>query len=107
MLIKENQSQPKNRDFYNNSWHLTIDEQVIEVNEEVYRSYKRPAWAEHKRKERENRCLDEKGNRCTLNCRECDLKRAKKGLAPMEQTSCYSKNYMPPGSGAKTSGQLQ
>ncbi|GED68018.1 hypothetical protein BRE01_17200 [Brevibacillus reuszeri] len=87
MSIKENQSQPKNKDFYNGTWHLTIDEQVIEVTKEEYRAYKRPAWAERKRKEREMRCIDEKGNRCIKSCRECDFERAEKGLPPLERTS--------------------
>jgi len=56
------------------------------VTEEVYRAYKRPAWAERKRKEREKRCRDENGNRCTKSCRVCDLERAKKGLQPIERT---------------------
>ena len=50
---------------------LEIDGQQVSVTEEVYRAYKRPLWAEHKRKEREKRCRDEKGNRCTKDCRKC------------------------------------
>lgn len=67
--------------------YIEIDGQQIPVTEKVYRTYKRPAWAERKRKEREMRCLDEKGNRCTKSCRECDLVQAKKGLPPVERTS--------------------
>lgn len=51
---------------------IEIDGQQISVSEEVYRAYKRPAWAEHKRKEREKRCRDENGNRCTEDCSKCD-----------------------------------
>ena len=52
--------------------YLEIDEQQIPVTEEVYRAYKRPAWAEKKRKEREKRCRDEYGNRCAGDCSKCD-----------------------------------
>jgi len=79
MSIKENQSQPKNKDFYDGSWHLTIDNQVIEVTEEVYRAYKQPLWAEHKRQEREKRCIISNGKggarRCTADCSVCDKQR--------------------------------
>lgn len=51
--------------------YIEIDGEQITVTEEVYRAYKRPAWAEHKRKERAKRCRDENGNRCTKNCWEC------------------------------------
>jgi RNA polymerase sigma factor (sigma-70 family) len=51
--------------------YIEIDGQQIPVTEEVYRAYKRPLWAEHKRKERAMRCRDENGNRCTKSCREC------------------------------------
>lgn len=50
---------------------IEIDGQQIPVSEEVYRAYKRPLWAEHKRKEREKRCRDENGNRCTKSCKDC------------------------------------
>jgi len=52
--------------------YIEIDGQQIPVSEEVYRAYKRQLWAEHKRKEREKRCRDEKGNRCTRDCSTCD-----------------------------------
>jgi len=67
--------------------YIEIDGQKIPVIEEIYRAHKRPTWAERKRKEREIRCLDEKGNRCTKSCRECNLERAEKGLPPIERTS--------------------
>jgi len=51
--------------------YIEIDVEQIPVTEEVYRAYKRPLWAEHKRKERAKRCRDENGNRCKKSCREC------------------------------------
>jgi DNA-directed RNA polymerase specialized sigma24 family protein len=59
--------------------YIKIDGKKIYVTEEVYRAYKRPAWAEHKRKEREKRCIisDGKGRtkRCTEDCSKCDKQR--------------------------------
>jgi RNA polymerase sigma factor (sigma-70 family) len=70
-----NQSQPKNKDFYDGVWHLTVNKNVIEVTEEVYRAYKQPLWTEHKREEREKRCIVSNGRggikRCTDNCSKC------------------------------------
>lgn len=90
MIINANQGQPKNKDFYDGAWHLTINGQVIEVTEEVYRAYKQPLWAERKREEREKRCIisDGKGGtrRCTRSCRECDMERAEKGLPLIDRT---------------------
>jgi RNA polymerase sigma factor (sigma-70 family) len=54
---------------------IEIDGEQIPSNEEVYRAYKRPAWAERKRNEREKRCRDEKGKRCTSDCSLCDKQR--------------------------------
>ena len=89
MKNSTNQGQPKNKDFYDGAWHLTINNQVIEVTEEVYRAYKQPLWAEKKRQEREKRCIISDGRggtkRCTRNCRECDLERAEKGLPLMDR----------------------
>jgi RNA polymerase sigma factor (sigma-70 family) len=59
----ENQSQ----EFY-----VTINGQQVPVSEEVYRAYKRPAWAEHKRQERSKRCIGENGSRCNGDCSKCD-----------------------------------
>lgn len=70
MKIKANQDQPKNKNFYNGTWHLTINNQVIEVSEEIYRAYKQPLWAEHKRQEREKRCLISNGKGGTKRCME-------------------------------------
>lgn len=60
--------------------YIEIEGQLVPASEEVYRAYKRPAWAERKRKEREIRCLYEKGTRYTKSCRACELEIAKKGL---------------------------
>ena len=56
-------------------YHIEIDGRQIPVTEEIYRAYKRPLWAEHKRKERVQRCQDERGNRCTGDCDKCDKQR--------------------------------
>ena len=64
---------------------IEIDGEQIPVTEEVYFAFKRPAWRERKRKERERRCLDENSNRCIKNCRVCDLERAKNNLPPMKR----------------------
>lgn len=73
-----------------NQRYIEIDGEQIPVTEEVYRAYKQPAWAEHKRKEREKRCLISNGNggtkRCTRSCRECDMERAKKDLPLINRT---------------------
>lgn len=54
---------------------IEIDGREIPVTEEVYRAYKRPAWAEHKRQEREKRCLISNGKggtkRCIEDCSKC------------------------------------
>lgn len=79
MKNNANQGQPKNKDFYDGVWHLTVNNQLIEVTEEVYRAYKRPLWNEHKREEREKRCIasNNKGGikRCNDNCSNCDNQR--------------------------------
>lgn len=58
-----------------NQRYIEIDGEQIPVTEEVYRAYKRPLWAEHKRKERAKRCRDENGSRCTKDCRTCEKTR--------------------------------
>lgn len=59
--------------------YINVDDQQIPVTEEVYRAYKRPAWAEHKREEREKRCLisNRKGGtkRCLEDCSKCTKQR--------------------------------
>jgi len=58
-----------------NQRFIEIDGKEIPVTEEVYRAYKRPLWAEHKRKERSKRCRNENGFRCTKDCRTCEKTR--------------------------------
>jgi DNA-directed RNA polymerase specialized sigma24 family protein len=62
-------------------YYLTIDGQEVTVSEEVYRAYKRPIWAEHKRNDRQKLCQvsDGKGGlkRCTEDCSKCN--RTKEG----------------------------
>lgn len=57
-------------------YYIKIEGQEITVTEEVYRAYKRPTWAEHKRNDREKRCQvsDGKGGlkRCLEDCSTCD-----------------------------------
>jgi len=62
-------------------WEVEIGGELIRVTEEVYRAYKRPRWAEHKRNERETRCVDENGNRCMKPCSKCNKKRIGKPLS--------------------------
>jgi DNA-directed RNA polymerase specialized sigma24 family protein len=68
-----------------NQHYIKIDGKKIYVTEEVYRAYKRPAWAEHKRKEREKRCIisDGKGRtkRCTEDCSKCGKQRTGSALS--------------------------
>ncbi len=45
----------------NQQRYIPIDGQQIPVTENVYRANRRPAWAEHKRKEREKRCVISNG----------------------------------------------
>lgn len=56
-------------------YYLDIDGKRIYVTEEVYRAYKQPLWAEHKRKERERRCQVSNGRggvkRCEDDCSQC------------------------------------
>jgi len=49
--MKNNENQETKKERY-----IKINGKEIPVTEEVYRAYKQPAWAEHKRKEREKRC---------------------------------------------------
>lgn len=60
-------------------YYLIIDGQEVTVTEEVYRAYKRPIWAEHKRNDREKLCQvsDGKGSlkRCTDDCSKCNRTR--------------------------------
>lgn len=60
-------------------YFIEQDGKQVPVTEEVYRAYKQPLWAEHKRKEREKRCIvsDGKGGtkRCDGDCGKCDRQR--------------------------------
>lgn len=71
---------------HNNDNHPAITQRNIEINgqqisviEESYRAFKRPVWAERKRKEREKRCVISNGRggtkRCTDDCSECKEQR--------------------------------
>lgn len=59
--------------------YILTNGQQIKVTEEVYRAYKQPAWAEHKRKEREKRCYISNGKgktkRCTADYGKCKKQR--------------------------------
>ena len=79
MEIKDNQESKQ--------YYLSIDGQEVKVNEEIYRAYKQPAWAEHKRKERERRCRDSKGRVCTQSCRLCDMNRMLDDKEPIRKNS--------------------
>jgi len=52
---------------------IEINGQMVQVSEEVYRTFKRPAWAERQRNRRKWRCKAE-GKRCMKNCEECTRK---------------------------------
>ena len=80
MTINDNQQPITDR-------FIEIDGEQIQVTEEVYRAFKQPAWAEHKRKERERRCRDSKGRICTQSCRLCDLNRMLDDKEPMKKNS--------------------
>jgi len=70
-------------------YYLTIEGQEVPVTEKVYRAYKRPDWAEHKRRERAKRCIGENGHRCTGDCSKCDQQKngAPLSLDALEDTS--------------------
>ncbi len=56
-------------------YFIEIDGEQVPVSEEVYRAYKQPLWAEHKRKERSKRCQISNGRgglkRCEEDCSKC------------------------------------
>lgn len=56
-------------------YFVSIDGEQVPVTEEVYRAYKQPLWAEHKRKERSKRCQISNGRggvkRCDADCSQC------------------------------------
>lgn len=53
----------------------------VAVSEEVYLAYKRPAWKEHKRKERERQCRHKKSGKCDGDCLHCRYKEPRKALS--------------------------
>ena len=69
----------------NNRFFIPVNGTPIEVSEEVYRAYKQPLWAEHKRKEREKRCIISNGKgstkRCMNDCSKCDKQRKGSALS--------------------------
>lgn len=73
----------------NQYYFIEIDGEQIPVTEEVYRAYKQPAWAEHKRKERERRCRDPKGIVCTLSCWLCDMTRMLDNKEPKKKRNLF------------------
>lgn len=80
MTINDNQQPITDR-------FIEIDGEQIQVTEEVYRAFKQPAWAEHKRIERERRCRDSKGRVCTQSCRLCDMNRMIGDKEPIKKNS--------------------
>ncbi len=56
-------------------YFIEINGEQIPVTEEVYRAYKQPLWAEHKRNERNKRCQIPNGKgslkRCEKDCSQC------------------------------------
>lgn len=54
---------------------IELDGQPIQVTEEVYHAYKRPRWAESKRRERWSRCRTLKSSRCEDDCSQCPYQR--------------------------------
>jgi len=55
-------------------YFVEIDGQQVPVSEDVYRAYKQPLWAEHKREERSKRCQISNGKGCLKRCEgDCSL----------------------------------
>ena len=54
-------------------YYIEIEGKQIPVTEEIYHAYKNPARAEQKRKQREWRCRDGRGVRCTKDCTQCEI----------------------------------
>lgn len=53
-------------------YYIETEDEKITISEEVYRAYYRPVWATQKRKERERRCRNADGSRCTNDCELCE-----------------------------------
>ena len=87
MSNNANQNQPNEHGIYleNQERFIEINGEQVLVTEEVYRAYKQPLWAEHKRKEREKRCVISNGKggtkRCTMDCSACEDQRTGKVLS--------------------------
>lgn len=66
-------------------FYLEIDGTTIYVNEEHYRMYMQPIWAENKRKKRETRCQVSDGRggvkRCTDDCSKCPFSKSGSSLS--------------------------
>lgn len=60
-------------------YFVEVDGAQVPVTEEIYRAYKQPLWAEHKRKERAKRCQISNGRgrlkRCEDDCSQCPYER--------------------------------
>jgi len=52
--------------------YIKVGGKKVATTEEQARAHMRSRWAEHKRREREQKCLDEKGRQCTTDCSTCD-----------------------------------
>ena len=76
---------------------ITIDDASVPVTKEVYYAYKRPVWAEQKRRERWSRCRKPDGSRCESACSKCPNQRTgsvlsleksrEEGFEPQDPTS--------------------
>lgn len=77
-------------------YYLTIKGKKVPVSAEVYHAYKDPIRAEQKRRQREWRCRDGRGIRCTKDCTKCEFCRLGAGptgnalsLEALEEESDY------------------
>lgn len=80
-------------------YFLEINGEQVPVTEEVYYEYKRPLWAEHRRKERSKRCQISNGHggikRCDGDCSKCTHERNGSVLS----LDCFEEDgYLPPDS---------
>ena len=72
--------------------YIKVGGKKIAATEAQARAHMRSRWAEHKREEREQKCLDEKGHRCTKDCSLCDNERES---AVVSLESLYVTGYEP------------
>jgi len=61
--------------------YIVIKGERIPSSETTFRTFVRPVWAEHKRRERESKCRDSKGIRCSKKCEFCDQQQIGKPLS--------------------------